>query len=375
MNKGKGVRSVLVNLSNIHSGGALQVAVSFINEVRDLELDPMLTVKYLVSSEVAENLPVSTVLDVDQYTIYNTYGLRAFWSYLNIIQFKYDLVFTLFGPKYTCLRAKKEIVGFAQLWILEFDNPITRLMSPFQRLKLKIKFGLQSFFFRRADHLVVELDHVKRSLVQKGLFLPDNVSVVRNAISNLYLDSSLWRKVDVSRESDIQIGFVTRDYPHKNIAILAHVGKILREQFSLDVRFVFTLSTSEWERYSDLFGDSGATVGCLSVYQCPCFYQEMDAIIFPSLLECFSATPLEALAMKKPLFASDRGFVRDVCQSHAHYFDPLDANDIAGVIAEYFQGTKKCEEDLDAARDHVLGFSNARQRALDYFTVVQKNLG
>ncbi|MOA18610.1 Glycosyl transferases group 1 [compost metagenome] len=101
----------------------------------------------------------------------------------------------------------------------------------------------------------------------------------------------------------------------------------------------------------------------------------MDAVIFPSLLECFSATPLEAMAMQKPLFASDRGFVRDVCGDFAWYFNPLSADSAADVIAEYI--TKhhgKNQERLAAARRHVLNFSNARQRAENYLNIIRKAL-
>ena len=65
----------------------------------------------------------------------------------------------------------------------------------------------------------------------------------------------------------------------------------------------------------------------------------MDAIIFPSLLECFSATPLEAMAMEKPFFASDREFIRDVCSDYALYFDPEDPISAANVINDYLENS------------------------------------
>lgn len=140
------------------------------------------------------------------------------------------------------------------------------------------------------------------------------------------------------------------------------------------MHFYLTLNEMEWSNYSEDFGELGSTVGALSVYQCPAFYQQMDAVIFPSLLECFSATPLEALAMKKPLFASNRGFVRDVCQDYAFYFDPLDAEDIAKVIADYFQNELKADAEFERARSHVLKFSNAKQRAESYLQIIEQQL-
>ncbi len=365
----------LINISNIHGGGALQVAISFVSELLVFDKsDPR--IKILISSEVAEALN-PTALQVPKWDIevFNTYGLKTLWSGLRLIQQEYDVVFTLFGPKYTLLKVRHDIVGFAQPWILDFNNPISCGMSYIGRAKLKAKFALQKWFFKRADHLVVELEHVKHSLSQQGIFDQENITVVHNTISNLYLNSSLWKSVEVHRQQDeIAIGFVTRDYSHKNIQILPQVAQILRQKYQLPVKFYLSLTDKEWLNYSQAFGNNGQTVGSLSVYQCPSFYQQMDAVIFPSLLECFSATPLEALAMKKPLFASDRGFVRDVCEDYAMYFDPINAEDTAEVIANYFQGSQKTDGELEAARNHVLNFSNATQRAKDYLKIIEQYL-
>jgi len=368
-------KKALINISNIHGGGALQVAISFVSELMAFE-EVDARIKVLVSDEVAKALGQDQLAKSNwDIEVFNTYGLKTLWSGLNIIQKDYDVVFTLYGPKYTLFKAKRDIVGFAQLWILEFENPVTRAMSNIARSKLKAKFALQKWFFKRADHLVVELEHVKQSLWEQDVFDQGHISVVHNTLSNLYLDSSLWQGLRLERSKDqIAIGFVTRDYSHKNIQILPKVAKILREKYHLPVKFYLSLTDAEWQNYSQDFGDYGQTVGALNVYQCPTFYRQMDAVIFPSLLECFSATPLEALVMKKPLFSSERGFVRDVCQDHAMYFDPLDAKDIARVVADYFQGTQKTDAELEQARNHVLNFSNATQRAKDYLQIIQQHL-
>lgn len=371
----KNKRNALVNISNIHNGGALQVAISFVSELILFE-DVDERIKILISDEVLSGLSQKKLAESKwDIEVFNTYGLSTIWSSLNELQEHYDVVFTLYGPKYTLFKSKIDIVGFAQLWILEFDNPITRKLSLFSRYKLKFEFAFKKWFFKRADHFIVELEHVKHSLCHQGLFPQKPISVVHNTLSNLYLDSSLWQPLDLERSKDeIAIGFVTRDYSHKNIQILPSVAKILREKYKIPVMFYLTLNDDEWKNYSDDFKNYGITVGPLSVYQCPTFYQQMDAVIFPSLLECFSATPLEALFMKKPLFASDRSFVKDVCQEHATYFDPLDVFDISKVISDYFLFNPKTVFELDMAKNHVLNFSNATNRAIDYLKIIQQNL-
>ena len=80
------------------------------------------------------------------------------------------------------------------------------------------------------------------------------------------------------------------------------------------------------------------------------------------------------MVMSKPLFASDRGFVRDVCGDYAVYFDPLDADDIALNIANYFKADTERAEQLQQARDHALGFSSAKGRAEQYLEIIQQHL-
>jgi glycosyltransferase involved in cell wall biosynthesis len=368
-------QKVLINMSNIHGGGGLQVAISFASELLKLACKQP-TYKVLISTEVASAFDDNELKMSDWgFEVCDTHGIKTLLSQLNIIQSQYDIVFTLFGPKYTFFKAKKDIVGFAQLWILSFDNSITQRLPFLESLKLKVKFGLQKWFFKRANHLIVELEHVQQALTGQGIFPKESISVVHNTISSLYLNEALWKPVEIRiPEKQISIGFVTRNYLHKNIKILPKVAKLLNEQYLLPVKFYLSLNDEEWCNYSQSFGAYGETVGALSVYQCPTFYQKMDAVVFPSLLECFSATPLEALSMRRPLFASDRGFVSDVCGEYAYYFDPLDAESIASMIAGYFNGCQKTEAELESAREHVFAFSNAQQRAQNYLTIIEQNL-
>ena len=368
---------ILINAANLHSGGAVQVAVSFIYELSVLDDSTCSNIHIVASQEVTDAL---ARLDIDtsmfgHYEHIDTFGLKAFFSILNNRIKNYDTVFTIFGPNYLRVKAKNEIVGFAQPWMLNFNNPISAEMSFASRNLLRFKFYIQWFFFLRADHYIVELDHVKKGLVAlKGL---DNnkISVVRNTASSLYEDPSKWKSLPVNKNNeDISLGIVTRDYPHKNLKILPFVAEALKVKHGLNAHFYTTLNDAEWATKDAFFKKYVSTVGSLSPDQCPAFYQQIDGVVFPSLLECFSATPLEAMVMSKPLFASDRGFVRDVCADYPKYFDPLDADDIALSVANYFKKDIDRTERLQQARNYALNFSSAKGRAEQYLQTIQQQL-
>lgn len=368
---------ILVNCSNLHNGGGVQVAVSFIFELSLLSDTDLSYIHVVASDEVNDGLTrLNTKINgFGSYEVLNTYGLQALRSPLNKRIKRYHVVFTVFGPNYLRVKSENEIVGFAQLWILNFDNPISHTMPFFSRNILRTKFSVQWLFFLRADHYIVELEHVKEALVAKKSIDTDKISVVHNTVSSLYLDKTLWKSISFTKnENELSLGIVTRDYPHKNLDILPLVAQQLELNHSLKVHFYTTLNEIEWSLRDGEFKKYVSTVGSLSPDECPSFYEQIDGVVFPSLLECFSATPLEAMVMNKPLFASDRGFVRDICGSHATYFDPLDANSVADHIANYFKSNLDRTDQLQQARNHALNFSSAKGRAEQYLEIIQQHL-
>lgn len=367
--------NILINASNLHNGGGVQVATSFIFEFLSFNTHD-LSVEIFISDEVAESL---TRLGINTDTqpsirIVNTYGLNALFSKINKKLSSFDLVFTIFGPNYFIHSNYIDVVGFAQPWIL-YDDAYS-VLTVTNKIKSRLKFFAQKLAFKRADYFVVELEHVRDGLINKGIAKPASIRVAYNCISSLYLDEACWKDVNLPLPSKgFNIGFLGRNYPHKNTKILPEIKKVLARKHGLEVNFFVTFSDEEWDRTSDSFKYSISNVGSLAVTQCPRFYQAMDAIIFPSLLECFSATPLETMAMEKPLFSSDRRFIKDVCGNYAHYFDPFDPNNAASVIADYIANCYgKDTEQLAEAKEYALSFSSARHRAEQYLEIIRNAL-
>ncbi len=369
------ISKIAINACGLHTGGGIQVAVSFIHELSNMVVFD-LNIDVFVSTEVADNIKEidPNIFNKFNFKVYDVYGFGAFYSKLNMMLNDYDLVFTIFGPNYLRSPRGLQVVGFAQAWIV--DNSAYNILSLKEKFIYKAKFFLQSIFFRRADKLIVELEHVRKSLVKSKIAAFDKIEVVKNCISSLYFNPHLWHDLDCRfTKTKFTIGYLGRDYSHKNTDIIPFVKDILLMKHGLDVDFLVTFNEFEWLSKSKIFVDSVINVGSLSVSQCPRFYEAVDAIFFPSLLECFSATPLEAMAMRKPLFASDRHFVRDICGDFAFYFDPYNPESAADSIANYFFHT--CFDEavfLQEAHQHVLNFSNARQRAEGYLSAIRKTL-
>lgn len=365
----------LINTSNLHVGGGVQVATSVISELADTpNLPPGLVI--WASTEVDNNLRKlgcdTSVLPA--YEVVNSHGLSLLGSHLSRRLQAFDAVFTIFGPLYVWRLTGFSITGFAQPWIIYPDNEIHHAAGWHQRLLRRLKFALQAFFFKRADQWVVELGHVRDGLLRRGIGSASAIEVVRNSLSSLYLTPDSWQAVGVpDMDCDLRLGFVGRNYAHKNTRIFPQVLEALRCEHGIHARAYVTFTDEEWAACDDAFRAVVTNVGPLFVAQCPSFYASMDAVIFPSLLECFSATPLEAMAMEKPLFASDRPFNRDVCQAHAHYFDPLSPESAADSIARVFAKGGPDPEALRAARSHAIHFSSPQERVEKYLALLMQS--
>lgn len=366
--------NILVNAANLHNGGGVQVASSFINELPSVPNNITQYFDVIVSSEVDKNINQDSKKFFENYKVHNIFGLKNYKNNINLFD-AYDLVFTIFGPCYHPIKGIN-LVGFAQPWIIYPNNECYSMLSSVEKLKFKLKFFLQKKFFKKSDFCVVELEHVKQRLTKLNIFKDNQVDVVYNTVSNVYFSPEKWEEIKIKPSNKIKMGLISRDYFHKNTNILPKVKEILKNKYKQDVDFYVTFNKEEWLNKSSAFQENIINVGPLKVNECPNFYEEMDAIIFPSLLECFSATPLEAMIMKKPLFASDRGFIKDVCLDFAYYFEPTDPESAAVVINDFIENKNinELEIKLTAAQTHAKNFSSAHQRAVKYTQVIENCL-
>ena len=201
---------------------------------------------------------------------------------------------------------------------------------------LRLKFKIQLSFFKKDTALVVESDVAKNILINKLNF--KFVNVVNNSINTLFL-SQTPRIKEVQK--DFKIGVIGRNYPHKNLKILPQILDIINVKFESKVTFYVTLTEQEFTSMNSSFQKKIINYGSLKVSECQKFYDEMDLIFFPSLLEVFSATPLESLYMKKPLVCSDLPFNKDFLEDFVFYSKPNDVEDSSKVILEVLELLKR----------------------------------
>lgn len=370
-------RRVLINCANLHNGGGVAVATSVIDCLSRMGHEG-LSLSVLLSTPVERNLrELGTDLGVfERCATRDFQGVAALWQGLDRHFEGFDLVFTVFGPAYFLRRNTQHLFGFAQPNIVYPNNPVAAAQPVLSRWRTRLKFELQAWFFSRADAFVVELEHVKAGLQKRRLFQNKPVDVVYSSVHSVFSQPDKWAALNLpERPARLKLGLISRNYPHKNLSILPDVKRLLKASHGRDVDIYVTFPPEEWEACDRDFRESIVNVGALSLSQCPTFYSAMDGVVFPSLLECFSAVPIETMMVGRPLFASNLSFIRDVCGDHCQYVDPLDAADIARVIDAYFRRPPQERQQIcDAAHAHVRRYPGPQARAASYLKLIRQAL-
>ncbi|SER73320.1 Glycosyltransferase involved in cell wall bisynthesis [Pedococcus cremeus] len=369
---------VLIDASNLKVGGGVQVAASFIEELIQLMKDPeylrewpwLDSVMIDASSSVVNQLPMSARAHV---TLKNRTWRSAFDRRRNRLL---SARFTVFGPFYGKANARIHIMGCADVTLLSpHPSGVPPLPLP-TRIKRHIRKPIAAHSFKSADVLVTETDAIRKHLVDHLAISPRSIEVVPNAIHEIFRHPERWLPLPLPKTDPgtVRLAYVARAYPHKNIDFLGSLGAAVLQMYGTRLQFLLTLHDSEWSGLSSLTKTYACNVGELSIGQVPTLLSQCDGVIFPSLLEAFSATPLEGMALGKAVYASNRDFVRTVCADYPIYFDPLDPTSAAHTVASHIASCRHQALDHDAAKRPTAHTWTARDRALAYIRIIDSSM-
>lgn len=364
---------VLVDASNLRAGGGVQVAGSFLDELARFSDDASLVSRYPwietvdveATPEVIANLAPDTAQRLGVVETNRGRLDRHAWT----TKPTHDVAFTVFGPLYGRRRGRHEIVGMADVTSI-YSVPETRAgHSVVKRRLTTLRRVASRALFSRADEIIVEATHVRTQLQRQWHYPQSKVHVVPNCVNALFKT----RPIASPQERHGWI-FVTRAYPHKNIGLLGRIGEELHARGVRDVRFLLTLNPAEWNALDTTTRRHCDNLGSKHVEELPAVYAACEGSVFPSLLECFSAAPLEALFCGLPLVASDRDFVKDVCGDAALYADPRDPAAWADAILAIRRDPALRERLAEKGREVIDHASDARTRALAYVDVIDRSM-
>ena len=256
------------------------------------------------------------------------------------------------------------------------DSPyFSRVLGPGQRLRWRFKSILIHHYTKKfADAWVVQTDDVNARL--RRWIDSDKVYTVPNTVSGAYRAAQLAggaaSNVKMEGQSEFRLLVLSSYFPHKNLEILNPIIGLMRERRIDGVKFTMTLPVRDFER--TIATENRAWVDNLGPKppdECPKLYREADALFLPSLLECFSANYVEAMAMRRPIITTNLGFAQTICADAALYFEPMNAASAVERILELKADRALHKRLVESGRRELIRFGTARERAEGYLSLCQ----
>lgn len=366
---------IIINTTNLRTGGALQVAISFINE----------TIHFVENEyHVFLSPSMATEIDIDKFpknfTFYSfDYPSKfiLFDKKISILNSKEkeiepDCVFSVFGPTYWKPKSK-HIMGFANGLYVYDDLPYMQNMLFLEKIKLNIKKYYHRMLLKKnADLYIVQTYDMKNRFSNFTNIPKDKIEVVSSKYDSIFENEiNELNLLPEKKEDEFWFVTISAYYPHKKLDLINDLVMLIKEK-GLNIKFILTLPSDIIEAKFKKSMDHIINLGPVKLDECPYIYSKADALFLPTLVESFTASYPEAMKMKKPILTSHYTFATSVCKDAALYFNPYDIQDIMKQIVRIYSDKELYEIMLLKASLIVEKLPSSRQRANEYLKLCKK---
>lgn len=367
---------LLIDCSNLYAGGGLQVAISFLDDLKNLQKEH--------DYHIVESKNFSNVVDKTNFpSNFKFYSLKQDEESSILKRRKSmkvlennispDVIFTVFGPSYHKSNVPK-IVGFAWGYVIFPDSPFYNRLKWLDNLKYKLLNYFKVFFFNKNSDILVFETKYAQNFYQKNYTNKVKCICISNTLNNVFYNpNSSINQYNFGIEDDqTNVLFLTANYKHKNIEILPEVIDALSEKYNWK-NFKFHISINEDEvAFSEKHKTYINFLGRVKGENLPSLYKQIDLVFMPSLLETFSTTYLEAMFMKKPIIASDMGFSRDICGNSAYFCNPIDSEEYAKAIFELASNENLRKDLIQKGTENLKRFGTSMDRTKSYLNILEQ---
>lgn len=325
---------LLINTSNLKKGGAIQVAHSFLNEIKTNAKHDFHVVLSLIISKQITTAEYPSNFKFYEYTHKQKFisivnGRDKFLDKLES-ELSPDCVLSIFGTAGWRPKAP-HIMGIANGWWYYPDSPAWNKLSLIDKCSKKIAHKIRKKQAKKeASHIVVETNDAKQR-VNKYLNIPlDNISVVSNTYNQVFDNiNGMFNNNNDNKCDTFKLITVSEYYTHKNLEFIQAIASRLTKNDNI----IFYVTLRD-EVFNSLFTDTSniRNLGHIKIERLPDIYSQIDAAFIPTLMETFSASYPEAMKMGKPILTSDLSFAHDICGDAALYFTPSDIDDTLDKI-------------------------------------------
>jgi N-acetyl sugar amidotransferase len=335
---------VLVNASILFVCGGIQIGISFIEHSYYKKPDNI-EFYYLASKPIFDNLSDEIknnvqieLIEVSPSNIFHGFGIRRRITEIER-KFKPDLVYSIGFPSFVKFESP-EVGRYTNGWEISNSKLPWNILTTKQKVKVKLRNKLKNFWAKRAIYYETQTQAAKLGIIGKLNISGDKVKVIPNSANHIFIHANASENLFDSK-NPFEIFCLSAPHKHKNLNIIPKVAYHLKTKHQANCKFVLTISENS-EIYKQIIIDAEnlgvrnmiVNAGVLNMKECLPWYSKSNMVFLPTLLEVFSATYLEAMAMKRPIVTTNLDFARDVCSDAALFYEPYSAEDAAEKIFE-----------------------------------------
>ena len=367
---------ILIDCSNLRVGGGIQVAISFLEDLNELNLlhtffviQSYNTFKQIDKGMFRDNFIFFDLLESSTISISKRRN--------KVIEIerkiKPDIGFTVFGPSYHKSKFPK-IVGFAIPFIIYSNSPFFSKISLKDRLKYKFLSIIKSYFFKKnSDVLIFETDDSHNIFLRKNRKKTEAYTV-NNTLNTIFAKPSRWTNKLIIEKTNLDILCLSANYPHKNLDLLPQIIDAIKVlQPGLNFKFHISAEKKEFN-FSASHNSFINYLGRVDLQELPNLYSKMDICFMPSLLEIFSTTYLEAMFTQVPIVSADMSFARDICENSALYCEPMNPEGYAINLLKIKNDKNLRALLIQNGKLNLERFGTSHDRTIKYLEIITKTL-
>ena len=368
---------LMINAASIFKGGAEQVVNSFINECRSYTENEY---HILLCDNIYKQLEINSFSS--NFHFYKikarpASGILHFIktiSYFKRLEKKIEPQCVISTGAHGYWRPESRlVVGYNIPQYIYGDSPYFDSLPIKKKIYWWLRKRFDLYFYKKADAIIVQTDDVNNRLAK--LIHDKPIFTVSNTVNAHYLNYEQKKMLLPPKEADeLRLLTLSANYGHKNLTIIQKVIPELLKRSVKNVKFVLTLPPEVFETFKNKNIEPYlVNVGPVPIKDCPGLYQECDFMFLPTLLECFSASYVEAMVMNKPILTSNLPFAKTVCRDAAVYFDPQDSVNIAKTIIEVMNDEDLFEDLCEKGEQRFSEFLTAKERAKMFLDICNYN--
>ena len=366
-------RKIVFNCTVNVLGGAVQNAVNFIKVVENGDVN--FDIYYFLSRAVYKQ--VMDILRDGSFSIFDS-PARSCLSRAKIkrkvYELEVDLVYTSAGPAYVDFPCK-HIMGCSNPYLLNPSEYAINLGGGrLSILKRRLHTKYQNRYISLADMFIFQTQSSKNELFKN--ILPKPFYIVPNAVrSDFKYSSSIPYS---SKLSSILIP--SAYYKHKNLELVVHAFRLLKETSNHEFCLCFTVTQSDFERYlAPIINEYGMSdwitnLGPFKHEEALELYLKYDIILQPSVLEVFSTTYIEAISLLKPLVVCDLPFARDICRDYPYYFESNDIQSLANALLDCRSHYSYLRDKQNLSLEIMNNYGSQDDRVNMLISILEENL-